>query len=116
MGSPEFQAKAKLGPRVTLRVMPNGQAGIGRQLALWFVFSFVVALFAGVMTSKAQAAGADYKVVFTFVAAITFGAYTMGLWQQSIWYGGWKVTIKSTLDGLLYACLTAGAFGWLWPR
>ena len=29
---------------------------------------------------------------------------------------GWMLTIKATIDGLLYACLTAGVFGWLWPR
>lgn len=27
-----------------------------------------------------------------------------------------STTLKSTVDGLLYACLTAGAFGWLWPN
>jgi len=116
MGTPEFQAKAKLGPNVTLQVRPAGAAGIGRQLGLWFVFSFVVALLAGYLTSKAQQAGADYSVIFKFVAAITFAAYTGGLWQQSIWYGGWAVTLKSTIDGLLYALLTGGTFGWLWPR
>jgi hypothetical protein len=26
------------------------------------------------------------------------------------------MTIKETVDGLIYALLTAGAFGWLWPR
>ena len=25
-------------------------------------------------------------------------------------------TLTSTIDGLLYACLTAGVFGWLWPQ
>jgi hypothetical protein len=36
---------------------------------------------------------------------------------MSIWYQRpWVVTLKSTIDGLLFACLTAGAFGWLWPR
>ena len=116
MGSPEFQAKARLGPNVTLQVRPAAGTGIGRQLGLWFVFSFVVALFAGYITSKALLPAADYKVVFKFVAAITFGTYVGGLWQQSIWYGGWEVTLKSTVDGLLYALLTAGTFGWLWPR
>jgi hypothetical protein len=80
------------------------------------VFSFVVALLAGYLTSKAQQAGADYIVIFKFVAAITFAAYAGGLWQQSIWYGGWTVTLKSTIDGLVYALLTGGVFGWLWPR
>jgi hypothetical protein len=39
------------------------------------------------------------------------------LWQMSIWYRrSVSVTMKSTIDGLVYACLTAGVFGWLWPR
>ena len=25
-------------------------------------------------------------------------------------------TIKSSVDGLIYALLTAGTFGWLWPK
>jgi hypothetical protein len=24
--------------------------------------------------------------------------------------------LKATIDGLIYACLTAGTMGWLWPR
>ena len=116
MGSPEFQEKLKLGPRVMMTVMPAG-GGMGAQLASWFVYSFVVALFAGYLASKAEGPGVDYKVIFKFVAAIAFGAYAMGLWQMSIWYQRpWMVTLKNTIDGVLYACLTAGTFGWLWPR
>jgi hypothetical protein len=38
-------------------------------------------------------------------------------WQMSIWYRRtWSTTIKATVDGLIYALLTAGTFGWLWPR
>ena len=116
MGSPEFKAKVKLGPSVMMNVM-SGQSGMGQQLVLWFLYSAVIALFAGFITLKSLQAGADYIVVFKFVATIAFGAYTMGLWQMSIWYRRpWVVTLKSTIDGALYACLTAGAFGWLWPR
>jgi hypothetical protein len=117
MGTPEVQAKLKLGPSVMMRVMRSGQTGMGRQLALWFVYSFVVALFAGFITSKALQPGTNYIVVFKSVAAIAFAAYAMGLWQESIWYQRpWSVTLKSTIDGVVYGCLTAGAFGWLWPR
>jgi len=35
----------------------------------------------------------------------------------SIWYGRtWVTTIKSTVDGLIYALLTAAISCWLWPR
>ena len=34
-----------------------------------------------------------------------------------IWYRrSLLTTIKSSVDGLIYALLTAGTFGWLWPR
>jgi len=40
----------------------------------------------------------------------------VALWQMSIWYRrAWSTTIKATVDGLIYALLTAGTFGWLWP-
>jgi hypothetical protein len=116
LGTPEFQAKMKQGPHMLMTVL-SAETGMGQQLTLWFFYAFVIALFAGYVTSRATNAGSDYKVVFKFVAAIAFGAYSMGLWQMSIWYRRpWIVTLKSTIDGLVYACLTAGAFGWLWPR
>jgi hypothetical protein len=27
-----------------------------------------------------------------------------------------RVTIKHVIDGLIYGLLTAGTFGWLWPK
>jgi hypothetical protein len=117
MGTPEFQAKVKLGPSVMMHVMPAGTGGMGQQLAVWFIYSAFIGLLAGYITSKALQPGADYLVVFKFVAAIAFAAYSLGLWQMSIWYRrSWVVTFKSTIDGIIYGCLTAGAFAWLWPR
>jgi hypothetical protein len=28
----------------------------------------------------------------------------------------WSITIKDMVDGLIYAGMTAGSFGWLWPK
>jgi hypothetical protein len=51
------------------------------------------------------------------VGATAFIGHAAALWQMSIWYHrAWTTTIKSTVDGLIYALLTAGVFGWLWPR
>jgi hypothetical protein len=117
MGSPEFAAKLQQGPNVMMQVMPNARRGMGAQLALWFVYSFVVALFAGFMASKAEGAGVDYQIIFKFVGPIAFASYAIGLWQMSIWYQRpWSVTLKNTIDGAIYAGLTAGVFGWMWPR
>jgi hypothetical protein len=62
-------------------------------------------------------AGASYLEVFRFVGATAFASYSLALWQMRIWYHrALRSTITATIDGLLYACLTAGVFGWLWPR
>jgi len=117
MGSPEFKAKSTRGPVVMMTVMPNGQTGMGQQLVLWFVYSALVAFFSGYITSKAAGMATDTRLVFKFVAIIAFGAYSIGLWQMAIWYRrSWVVTMKSTIDGLIYGLLTAAAFMWLWPR
>ena len=72
---------------------------------------------AGYVASRGVGAGAPFMSVAKFTGAIAFMGYAVGLWQMSIWYHrAWMTTIKSTVDGLIYASLTAGVFGWLWPR
>ena len=45
-----------------------------------------------------------------------FSGYSLALLQNSIWYKrNWSATLRSVFDGLIYALLTAGIFGWLWP-
>ena len=44
-------------------------------------------------------------------------AYGLSRFSDAIWKGqGWSMTIKEIIDGLIYALLTAGTFGWLWPH
>lgn len=113
---PAFQAKWTKGPVATLTVMPAGMNFMGRQLAQWVVYAAVVAFFAGYVASRTIPAGGDYLIVFRVVGTTAFMGYALGLWQMTIWYQrSVTTTLKSTFDGLLYACLTAGAFGWLWP-
>jgi hypothetical protein len=116
MGTPEFKEKMDRGPRVIFTVMPNGQWGMGGQLSSWFAFALVVGLFGGYVAGLALPPGADYRIVFRFVSVTAFLGYSLALWQMSIWYSrSWMSTIRSTVDGLVYALLTAGVFGWLWP-
>ncbi len=116
MKEPAFQDKWQKGPIAVLTVMPPGVNFMGKQLALWFVYAAVVAFFAGYVASHTIPAGGNYLVVFRVVGTTAFMGYALGLWQMTIWYQrSVATTLKSTADGLLYACLTAGAFGWLWP-
>jgi hypothetical protein len=117
MRSPEFVEKMKKGPVVMMTVFPNGPSGLGRNLVMWFIYSIVVAVLAGYVAGRALPPGAMYLAVFRFVGVTAFTAYAVALWQMSIWYRrAWSITIKATVDGLIYALLTAGTFGWLWPH
>ena len=117
MRSPEFTEKMKKGPVLMMTVWPNGPAQMGMTFVLWFVYSCVVGLFAAYIAGRALPVGSAYLHVFRFAGATAFLGYTAALWQLSIWYHRpWSTTIKITVDGLIYALLTAGVFGWLWPR
>jgi hypothetical protein len=117
MKSPEFAEKLKKGPAIVMTVLPSGPSAMGRSLILWFLYSCVVGLFAAYIAGRALAPGASYLQVFRFIGASSFLGYSLALWQVSIWYRrAWSITMKSTIDGLIYALLSAGVFGWLWPR
>ena len=117
MRSPEFAAKMAMGPVMVVTVMPSGPIAMAKSLVLWFVYCAVVSLFAAYIAGRALPVGAPYPRVFQLVGASAFIGYTLALWQMSIWYRrAWSTTIKATIDGLIYALLSAGAFGWLWPR
>lgn len=90
---------------------------MARNLTMWFFYSVVVSVFAAYVAGRAVPPGTAYLEVFRFAGATAFIGYAVALWQMSIWYHrAWTITIKSTIDGLVYACLTAGTLGWLWPR
>jgi hypothetical protein len=117
MGSPAFIEKMKRGPAVFMTVLRPGPFETGAQLAQWFVYSVVISVFSSYVASRAVGPGADYLMVFRFVGTTAFMGYAMALPQFSIWYRrNWVTTLRSVFDGLLYASLTAGTFGWLWPR
>ena len=55
--------------------------------------------------------------VFRFVGTTAFAGYSLALLQSTIWWRrNWGMTLRSMFDGLIYALLTAGVFGWLWPK
>lgn len=117
MRSPEFAERRRSGPVMVMTVLPNGVTGMGGTLVQWFVYLLVVALFAGYIASRALPVGAEYLAVFRFVGASAFLGLALALWQMAIWYHrSMGTTIRSTIDGLIYAGIMAGTFGWLWPR
>jgi len=117
MKSPEFAEKMKKGPVFMLSMWKSGQQSMGGPMFLWFVYSLIVGVFAAYVAGRALPVGAHYLAVFRFAGVTAFVGYSLALWQMSIWYHRpWGITIRATVDGLLYALLTAGTFGWLWPH
>ena len=117
MRSPEFKDKLNRGPVAVLTVMPNGMMSMQRNLLQWFVFLIVVGIFCAYIAGRTLPAGTPYPRVFQIVGATAFIGYVLALCELSIWYRrSWSLTAKAALDGLIYASLTAGTFGWLWPR
>lgn len=117
MESPEMRQKFIDGPVGVLNLRRPGPPTMGPMLLQWFVYTLVVSLFVGYVAAHAIPVGASYLDVFRIVGAVGFLAYAAGQVPAAIWMGKpWAVAGKEVFDGLLYGLVTAGTFGWLWPR
>jgi hypothetical protein len=116
MRSPEYLEKSIQGPVAFMTVIKSGPPTMVAGLVLWFLYSVVVGIFTAYVAGRALGSGAAYSAVFRFAGSVAFIGYSLALLQNSIWYKrAWRSTLKSMFDGLIYALVTAGTFGWLWP-
>jgi hypothetical protein len=114
--TPEFVEKLKRGPVLVMTVVRNGPMSMSKPLSQWFVYVLLVSVFCAYLAHATLPAGAPYLQVFRVAGTAAFLSYAVGLWQMSVWYHRpWGTSIKYTLDGLIFGCLTGGSFGWLWP-
>jgi hypothetical protein len=114
MKSTEFKDKIRRGPIGIITLWKSGS--MATSLIFWFLYSIVIGIFAAYITGHALNAGAAFLSVFRFIGATAFMGYSLGLWQMSIWYHRkLSTTLKASIDGLIYALVTAAIFGWLWP-
>lgn len=105
------------GPVGVIMAGTPGKMTMGKMMGQTFVFQLVVSFFIAYIASHALAMGAPYLRVFQIVGATGLLAYGAGPVMDSIWfYRSWRATWFNVLDALIYGCLTAGTFGWLWPR
>lgn len=117
MKDPKFLEKLKQGPVLVMTVMKSGPPSMGSSLGQWFVYCLVVSVFAAYVAGRALGAGDSYLHVFRFAGVTAFAGYALAQWQESIWHKrSWGTTTRNTIDGLIYGLLTAGTFGWLWPK
>lgn len=115
--SEAVQQKIAKGPIGALTIYPpNVMFNMGSQLAQWFAYTLLVSILAAYVAGRLLPPTADYLQIFRTTGTVAFASYSMGLMQRSIWYmQNWPMTLRQMFDGLVYALLTAGAFGWLWP-
>ena len=117
MKSPAMVEKFKQGPVGIMTVLPSGAPALPKYLVLWFGYCLIIGFFVAYLAAHTIAAGANYLLVFRVVGTAAFMAYGLGSLSNGIWKGQpWNMVIKEVIDGLVYGLLTAGTFGWLWPR
>jgi len=110
------QDKFKQGPVGTIYLRQPGAMNLGAFLGQWFAFCLLVSVFCAYLGGHVMAVGTTYMSVFRVVGVAAFMVYALGTVPNAIWWGHqWKSQVKHVIDGLIYALLTAGTFGWLWP-
>ncbi len=116
MQQPETKRKFKQGPVAFITVLPNRPPPMGRNMVLTVAFYLTVSTIVAYVVSRALEPGADYLLVFRLTSTIAWLAYGFAVIPDAIWFGRpWSSIAKALADALVYALLTAGVFGWLWP-
>lgn len=115
-----FEEKMKewaVGPSGIMYIYPRGAMGMGKMMAQQLVFFVIANFFLAYVGHHAGLDGAPYLRVFQVIGCTGFMMYALGTVPESIWFGRpWRHWVTGAFDGLVYALLAAGTFGWLWPR
>jgi hypothetical protein len=117
MNSPEAKAKYVEGPVGFMTIFPNGPVVLSKFLVQWFVFCLIVSVFAAYLSGHTTPAGQHFRGVLRVAGTAALLAYGVGTLSNGIWKGQpWKIVFLEAFDGFIYALLTGGTFGWLWPH
>jgi hypothetical protein len=113
---PEVQQRFAEGPVGFFTVKRPGVPPMGKALTLSFIYYIVIGGAVAYLASRTLEPGAEYLAVFRVTGTVAWYAYGLGIVPDAIWFGRpWSGVWKHLLDAFVYACLTAGAFAWLWP-
>lgn len=117
MRTPEFLEKFKRGPVLMMTVLPNASMSMARPMVSWFVYALVTSALSAYAASCVLSPGATTGQITSIAGIVAFAGYALGLWQMAIWYHrSLRITILSTVDGAIYALVTAATLAWLWPK
>lgn len=116
MKDPAFIEKRAKGPTVIMTTRPGAPPPMSAILPKWFLYCVLVSVMAAYVASRTLPPGTDYRQVFQIVSTTAFMGYAVALLQNWIWWmKDGPATFRTMVDGLAYALLTAGVFGWMWP-
>ncbi len=114
---PAFLKRMEEGPVGFLTLAKPGDVGMGKKLVTWFLYVVVVSIFVAYLAAHTLPGGTEYLQVFRVVGTAAILAYSGAAIPAGIWYSRpWGNVFRSVIDGVVYGLLTAGTFGWLWPR
>ena len=117
MKNPAVVEKFARGPVGLLTVIPSGPYNMGKSMAAWVTYIMVLSVVVALVAERMLGPGAPYISVFRRVGTVAILAYSAGNVPNAIWWGKpWSNVGREVADGVLYGLLTAGSFGWLWPR
>jgi len=109
--------KAEQGPAGVLYVRPSGPFNMGKTMLQQVLFFLVVSFFVAYLTHHAVPDGSEYLRVFQVSGTAAFMAHWLGTIPESIWFARpWRNQFIQLVDALIYTGITAGVFGWLYPR
>lgn len=109
--------KIKSGPWAMIIVQPSGP-NMGKMLGAWMFHLVVVSIIVAYIASAAGLApGTPYLRVFQITGTAALLAHAGQAMPACIWQGQpWSQLPGRLIDALIYSLLTAGVFGWLWPK
>lgn len=117
MQAPAMREKWIKGPVAIVTVAKNGPPAMGKHLALWAAFAFLVSFVAAYVARHTLGRGTDGLTVTRITAAVAFAGYGLAQISDSIWKAQpWSNTLRALIDALIYSALTGLTFMWLWPK
>lgn len=116
MKDPAWNAKRNAGPSGFLSVMPPGACNMGSALAKWFLLVLAISTITAYVASVSLPAGTPYMTVFRVVASCMLLAFCSNVLSDAIWKSHpLRPVLMHIADGVVYALVAGGLFGWLWP-
>lgn len=117
MKSAAMQEKYKQGPIGMMTVFPPGPPVLAKFLAMWFAYCLIISVFVAYLGAHSTSHYSTLPVIFRNTSIAALLGYSVANLSNGIWKGQpWSMTIKETIDGVVYAALTGASFTWLWPR